>query len=120
MRYGYFMRVLIVEDSNLMRALIRRVLRDVASEISECCDGAEALVAYKEFNPDWVLMDIKMNRVDGIAATREIKAVFPDARILIVTDYNDPALRDAALIAGACGYVLKENLFDVRRFLSKE
>jgi len=114
------MKVLIVEDNDLMRALVRKLLRNVASEIRECCDGSEALAAYAAFEPDWVLIDIKMRNVDGIAATREIRAAFPEARILIVTDYDDAALCYAARNAGACGYVLKENLFEVRRLLSKK
>jgi len=111
------MRVLIVEDNEQMRGVIRRVLRGLADEFGECHDGSEALTAYEEFLPDWVLMDIKMKDLDGIVAAREIRSAFPRARILIVTDYDDPALRDAAFRAGASGYVLKENLFELRRFL---
>ncbi len=55
--------------------------------------------------------------LDGITATGHIKAAFPDARIVIVTDYGDEPLRAAAEDAGACGYVLKEQLLDVRRWL---
>jgi DNA-binding NarL/FixJ family response regulator len=58
-----------------------------------------------------------MKEVDGITATREITAADPHARIVIVTNHDDPGLRDAAERAGACGYVLKENLLEVRRLL---
>jgi len=64
-----------------------------------------------------VLMDIEMNGLDGITATRRIKAAHPAAKIIIVTNYDDPALREAARNAGACGYVLKENLFEVSSLL---
>ena len=111
------LRLIIVEDNQAMRGLIRSIIADLARDVSECGDGAEALAAYAERRPDWVLMDIRMKGVDGISATRRIKAAFPDANIIIVTDYDDPKLRKAARGAGACEYVTKENLLDVRRIL---
>jgi DNA-binding NarL/FixJ family response regulator len=61
-----------------------------------------------------------MKELDGISATRQIKAAFPDAQIIMITDYDDPKLREAARRAGACEYILKENLLDVRRILSSQ
>ena len=58
-----------------------------------------------------------MKEVDGLAATRQIKTVFPNSRIVIVTGYEDIRLREAAQAAGACAYVNKENLFELRRIL---
>lgn len=111
------LKLLVVEDNRAMRSLIRSIIADLGEGVSECGDGAEALSAYAERRPDWVLMDIRMKELDGISATRQIRAAFPDARIVIVTDYDDPKLREAARSAGARGYVLKENLLDVRRIL---
>jgi CheY-like chemotaxis protein len=112
------MTVLIVEDNAEMRRLLKSFVGPLAETAYECGDGAEAEARYAELQPDWVLMDIEMPRVDGIAATRRIKAAFPAARILIVTNYGDVALRATALAAGACGYVSKENLPELRRLLS--
>jgi CheY-like chemotaxis protein len=111
------MNLLIVEDNQAMRELIKSLLEDIAESIGECADGAEALAAYRLYQPDWVLMDIRMNGMDGIAATKEIKSAFPDAKIMIVSDYSDPNIRAAAASAGACRYVNKESLFDVRQIL---
>jgi CheY-like chemotaxis protein len=111
------LKLLIVEDNRAMRSLIKSIIADLAEGVSECGDGAEALPAYAECRPDWVLMDVRMKELDGISATRQIKAAFPDAQIVIVTDYDDPKLREAARRAGAREYVLKENLLDVRRIL---
>jgi CheY-like chemotaxis protein len=108
------MNLLIVEDNERMRWMIKAVVSDLADETFECSDGAEALPAYRLHRPDWVLMDIKMREMDGLEATRQIRASYPEANIVIVTDYDDEGLRDEALGAGARGYVLKENLPGVR------
>ena len=71
------MKLLIVDDHAAMRRLIGRVVSDMVSEIEECGDGAEALDAYHRCLPDWVLMDIEMDQVDGITATREIPLFYP-------------------------------------------
>ena len=111
------MKLLIVEDNQQMRREIRLFVSDLAEDISECGDGAEALAAYSAQHPDWVLMDIRMEEVDGLTATRQIKAAHPEARIMILTSYDDDALREAAHNAGACEYVTKQNLLEVRRIL---
>jgi CheY-like chemotaxis protein len=112
------MRLLIVEDNFQMRRLIRSVVADLAESVSECGDGSEALEAYAAQRPDWVLMDIEMKTLDGISATRLLKSEFPAARIVILTEYDQADWRDEARRAGAVDYVLKENLFDVRRILT--
>jgi CheY-like chemotaxis protein len=114
-----FMKLLIVDDSQPMRAELKHFLGDLAEEIAECDDGSQALAVYAEQQPDWVLMDIMMKEVDGLTATRQLKTSFPDARIMIVTGYDDVDLRVAAQSAGACGYVTKDNLQEVRRILGE-
>jgi DNA-binding NarL/FixJ family response regulator len=111
------MKLLIVEDNPIMRRLIRRIVSDATDEITECTDGSEAVDAYAELHPDCVLMDVEMKQTNGILATRQIKALFPEARIVIVTQYDDHALRRAAEEAGAAGYMLKENLHELRQWL---
>jgi len=113
------MKLLIVEDNPEMRRLMTGTLRDLADAIYECTDGSEAVAAYEACDPDWVLMDIKMKHVDGILATRWIKQRWPTAQIMIVTDYDDAALRQAAHEAGANEYVVKDSLFDVRHILAR-
>jgi CheY-like chemotaxis protein len=112
------MILLIVDDNQQMRRLIRSVVGDMAEAITECCDGSLALAAYSESLPDWVLMDIRMQEMDGIAATREIKASYPEARVCIVTDYDDKELRARAREAGAEGYVIKTDLLILRQLLA--
>jgi two-component system response regulator DegU len=106
---------LIVDDSPEMRRTIRHVINDLAGAMIECSDGSEALAAYAEHLPDWVLMDIRMGRGDGLTATRTIKAAFPEARIVIVTVCRGEDMREAARVAGACAYVMKDNLLELRQ-----
>ncbi len=111
------LKVLIVDDNAQMRRMVKSYLRGLAEQTRECADGAEALAAYTAFLPDWVLMDWEMKLMDGLTATRQIIAGFPDAKVLLVTNHDEKVLRQAATEAGACGYVLKENLLDVRGWL---
>jgi two-component system response regulator DegU len=109
--------LLIVDDSDDVRRMLRAVVADLAEPIYECRDGREACEAYARHQPDWVLMDVSMDPMDGVTATHEITHSFPAARIVIVTQYDDERFRHAALASGARGYVLKDNVFEVRRFL---
>ena len=105
-----------MDDNAAVRRLIKIIALPFGGEICECEDGADVLSSYSLQKPDLVLMDIRMNEVDGIQATRQIIAADPAAKIVIVTDYDDDALRQAAVRAGACAYVLKENLLDLERW----
>jgi len=111
------MKVLIVEDNAAIRRLLRRAFLDTASTICECTDGADALTAYADCQPDVVLMDVRMRRMDGLTATRQIRQSHPSARVVIVTDYDDEDLRNAASDAGACGYALKQELADLPQLI---
>ncbi len=106
--------LLIVEDNPAMRRLIKSVVADLAVSVHECADGAEALAAYEALMPEWVLMDVEMKVKDGFTATREIIESYPQAKILILTKYSTNRMREEAHRAGACEYVLKENLLTIR------
>ncbi len=93
-----------------MRQMLKQIVAGLASEVYEACDGREAVEVYAAQRPKCVLMDVRMQRLDGIRATAEITARFPEARVLILSQYEDPELRTAAEEAGAAGYLLKEDL----------
>jgi CheY-like chemotaxis protein len=104
------MTILIVEDNASVRRLLRRAVQQIATEIWECEDGAEALAVYSEQRPNVVLMDVRMPIMDGLTATRQIRKFDPAARVIIVTDCDDEETRAAAREAGAWGYALKQDL----------
>lgn len=100
--------------------MTRFFLRDFQIEFDECADGSEAIVCYEAFRPDWVLMDWEMKRMNGLQATRCIIEKYPQAKIFIVTQYDDDDLRDAATDAGARGFVLKDDLQTLRSLLIRK
>ena len=113
--------LLIVDDNAAMRRLMRLLTRDLAERIEECVDGGEALRAYEQHHfgaADWVFMDVEMSGMDGLTATRELRAAHPEARVIIVTKHNDENMRLAAFKNGACGFVPKENLLELRALVS--
>jgi DNA-binding NarL/FixJ family response regulator len=102
-------RVLIVDDDDLMRAGLRGVLTtDEAIEVvGEAGDGREAVYRTRLLRPDIVLMDVRMPDLDGISATRELLAAFPDVRVVILTTFEQDDYIFGALSAGASGFLLK-------------
>jgi CheY-like chemotaxis protein len=110
---------MIVDDHPAFRQVLKTTLLPLAAEVVECEDGAEAVRRFPETQPDVVLMDIALPGLDGIRATAQIKARFPKARILIVTQYDDPDFRAATREAGACGYVVKDDLSPIPAMIQK-
>src|SRR6188768_4028154 len=103
-------KLLLVDDHALMRQTLRALLSSLASEIREAADGAEAVKIFAEQQPDWVVMDIQMTPVGGLAAAREIRRQCPSARIVMITQHDDPDLCAEAIRAGACACLFKEDL----------
>ena len=102
-------RVLLVDDDDLMRAGLRSVLSSDSSVevIGEAVDGREAVGRMPRLRPDVVLMDVRMPRLDGISATREIVEADPGVRVLILTTFESDEYIFGALSAGASGFLLK-------------
>jgi DNA-binding NarL/FixJ family response regulator len=102
-------RVLTVDDHDVVRAGIAAMLANEPDMemVAEARDGQEAVARYAECSPDVVLMDLRMPAMDGVAATRAIRAADPGARVVALTMYEGDADIHRALSAGACGYLLK-------------
>lgn len=111
-------RVLITDDHLVVREGLHLILEtaDDIEVIGEAVDGAECLRLVPELNPDLILMDLQMPRMDGITAIEHLRRDFPEIAIVILTTYNEDDLMIRALQAGARGYLLKdssrENLLD--------
>jgi DNA-binding NarL/FixJ family response regulator len=102
-------RVLLVDDDDLMRAGLEAVLSSAGTVdvVGEASDGRAALDRVSTLAPDVVLMDVRMPDLDGIAATREVVAASPEAKVVILTTFEQDDYIFGALNAGASGFLLK-------------
>jgi len=102
-------RILIVDDHEITRVGLRTTFEpepDLAV-VGEASNGAEALAKMAVLDPQLVLMDVRMEKMGGIEACREIKSRYPDVRILMLTSYTDEDAVISSILAGASGYLLK-------------
>lgn len=104
-------RILVADDHYVVRmGLVALVETEPDLQVvGEAADGAQAIELYKKLLPDLTLMDLRMPRTDGIAATQKIREQFPSARILMLTTYDGDEDIHKALSAGASGYLLKNS-----------
>ena len=103
-------RVLVADDQALMRGGFRMIL-DAESDlevIGEAIDGADAVRGFERWQPDVVVMDVRMPTMDGIEATRRITTIDPSAKVLILTTFDLDEYVYDALRAGASGFLLKD------------
>jgi DNA-binding NarL/FixJ family response regulator len=102
-------RVLLVDDDDLMRAGLKSVLSsdETIEVVGEAGDGRAALDEIRKLRPDLVLMDIRMPELDGISATREVLAVEPSVKVVVLTTFEEDDYIFEALSAGASGFLLK-------------
>ncbi len=102
-------RVVIADDQALVRDGLRAILEDAGIEVvAEAADGAQAVEAVRNTQPDVVLMDIRMPVMDGIEATRRISISGVACRVLILTTFDFDRLVYDAMIAGASAFLLKD------------
>jgi len=106
--------ILIVDDNDSVRGMIRSLIEDLDADVIEAADGASAIKAFEMHCPEWVLMDINMHPVDGLTAMRAILEKCPDAQIVIVSQLQDARTRATALAMGAHAFVGKEDLMELR------
>lgn len=104
-------QVLVVDDHHLVRKSVRSLLERTAAinVVGEAEDGQEAIEKARELQPDVVVMDVSMPGMDGIAATKRIRAVADSAQVIILSMYGHGDLVRRALENGARGYLLKRS-----------
>lgn len=103
-------KVMLADDQIILAEGIKSVL-ETSGDITVCgeaCDGAEAVALAERTRPDVVLMDIRMPNMNGVAATKKIKEILPDCKIIILTTFDDSDYILSAINGGACGYLLKD------------
>jgi len=111
--------ILIAEDNAEVRRMIRELIEDIDTQILECSDGGEAIEIYEASLPDFVLMDINMQPVDGLTAAKEILSRHAEAKIIIVSQHQDAPTRETALAIGVAAFVGKDDLTPLRDLIAK-
>lgn len=108
-------RVLLVDDQQIVRQGLATIFKyaDGIDVVGEAGDGEEAVSLARDLQPDVVLMDLKMPRLGGIPATRQICTEFPEIRVIILTTYDADNLVFEGIKAGARGYLLKDTTSEV-------
>ena len=103
-------RLLVVDDHHIVRQGLIALLATVPEMqvVAQAADGDQALALYREHQPDVTLMDLRMNTMNGVEATRAIRAEFPHARIIVLTTFDGDEDIYRAIQAGAKGYLLKD------------
>jgi DNA-binding NarL/FixJ family response regulator len=103
-------RVVVADDQPLVRSGFRMILeeRDDLELVGEAQDGLEAVALVRELDPDVILMDVRMPKLDGVEATRRLVDANTRARILILTTFDLDEYVYAAIRAGASGFLLKD------------
>src|SRR5262245_42354252 len=107
-------RVVLVDDQPLVRAALRMVIAEAPDleVVGEAGSGAEAVRMAEDLRPDVVVMDLRMPGMDGIEATRRIASGAAQARVLVLTTFDDDDHVYGALRAGACGFLVKDMALD--------
>jgi len=117
------MNILIADDNDKMRSLIKNLLFENIKSVNtiyECKNGKQAVEGYIKYKPDWVLLDIRMNSMDGLTAAEKIKLNDPKSKIIIVTNYDEASYRNRAKSISVFAYILKENLKELITLINEK
>jgi DNA-binding NarL/FixJ family response regulator len=106
---GQPVRLMLADDHRMLREGLRRSMTEQGfSVVGEAADGAQAVELAHRLQPDVVLMDVTMPELDGVGATREIRASLPHVRVVMLTMHADEDVLASAIRAGASGYLVKD------------
>ena len=103
-------KIILVEDDDHFRLILRRLIegRFPLTSIEEAREGNEAMEKIKAFHPDLIFMDIRLHKENGLVLTKKIKELYPQAQVIVLTGFDLPEYREAALESGASFFASKQ------------
>src|SRR4029079_7423436 len=103
-------KLLLVDDHNVVRCGLRALLSSEGDfeVVGEAAGGREALTLTETLKPDVIVMDLAMPLLNGVEATRQIRANCPDAKVIVLSAYDDPGHVEQAIAMDAAGYLIKQ------------
>ena len=110
-------KVLVVDDSEFMRMVLKNILKEQGYEIIETSDGTSAIEQFKVEKPDLVLLDIIMPKKDGVAVLDSLKQINSGANVIMITAVGQEQIMDECRRLGARGYIIKP--FDEKQVLDE-
>ena len=110
-------KVLVVDDSEFMRMVLKNILKEENYQIIETSDGTEAIEQFKVEKPDLVLLDIIMPKMDGVAVLDSLKKINSDANVIMITAVGQEQIMEECQKLGAKGYIVKP--FDEKQVLEE-
>jgi len=107
-------RILVVDDDAAFRQRVKAFFaREADMEVvAEASDGEEAITKAQELKPDVVLMDVRMPGLNGVSATRKLREEMPEVKVIMLSVFDLPEYKDAAMVSGASGYVVKKSMIE--------
>jgi len=111
------MNYLIVDDHPMTRQALIDCLREPGDAFAEAGTGEEAIEYCQSHSPDWIIMDVKMPGKGGLFASREITARHPEARIVVISQYDDELMTEGARTAGAIDFISKDRIAELPEIL---
>jgi len=107
-------RILVVDDDAAFRQRVHAFFaREADMEVvAEASDGEEAIRKAQELKPDVVLMDVRMPGLNGVSATRKLREEMPEVKVIMLSVFDLPEYREAAMVSGASGYVVKKSMIE--------
>jgi len=105
-------RILVVDDNDAFRQRVKAFFAPEADMevVAETSDGEEAITKAQELKPDVVLMDVRMPGFNGVSATRKLREEVPEVKVIMLSVFDLPEYREAAMVSGASGYVVKKSM----------
>ena len=107
-------RILVVDDNDAFRQRVKAFFAPEADMevVAETSDGEEAITKAQELKPDVVLMDVRMPGFNGVSATRKLREEVPEVKVIMLSVFDLPEYREAAMVSGASGYVVKKSMIE--------